>query len=198
MSAVQYQYGSSSGSDRAGENGWGRSYTCLLDNASLAAFAQAGEFLRHLWIIAGSKNGTDVEEGIAVLGVAAPRLEVLTTDELKVTDKGWADFAAARLAMKRPLVSIRIRAVGATHVPSRTTRAALLDAVTESLLLFAALEIRGDSTAGADAPRLPPLDCEGDPVVCPEGSDGGTPQGKLRVTDGGPWRWTWSLNARDL
>lgn len=94
------------------------------------------------------------------------RLRVLTTD-LRVTNKGWDKFAMARLEAKRYLVSVRIKAVQAAYVPSKTVRSLLVEATTESLWLY------------AKAPASL-VDCEGSPVD-------GTEEGKLRVTSSGPW-----------
>lgn len=131
-----------------------------------------------LTLVAGwGSQGADVEEGMAALGAAAPRLQVLTTNQLRVTNKGWEKFGKARLATKRHLVSVRIRAAADAYVPSKTVRALLLKAVTESLLFF------GEASAL--------VDCKGRPVAVPEGG------GKLRVTSTAPWGSS-LLKATDL
>lgn len=164
-----------------------------LEDSSLVALAGGGDALLRLTLVAGSTQGADVEEGMAALGAAAPRLQVLTIDQLRVTNKGWEKFAQARLQTKRHLVSVRIKAVGKAYIPSKMVRALLLEAVTESLLLCSGkvasdlerLLLRGK------APDL--IDCEGSLVAVPE-----APGGKWRVVSSGTWRSMHSLNATDL
>lgn len=170
-------------------------FRCCLDDSFLVSLASSGESLRKLWLVAAHGYCADVEDGMATLGAAVPRLEVLTTDLLMVTDKGWASFAAARLASKRYLVSIRITAPGASHVPSEATRALLMDAVTESLLL-------SDSSwdAHSSVPSPPTsvvMDCEGRAVVERDGGSQLSSE-KLRVTFDGPWKSNYDSNADDV
>lgn len=171
-------------------------YRCCLDDSFLVSIASSGESLRKLWLVGAHRYGVDVEDGMATLGAAVPRLEVLTTDMLVITDKGWAAFAAARLASKRYLVSIRIRAPGASHVPSEPTRALLMDAVTESLLLSDS-SWNGHSSLPSPSTTVV-VDCEGRVVVA--GRDGGSELSseKLRVTFGGPWKSNYDSNADDV
>lgn len=152
---------------------------CGLEDSSLVAFAGGGDALLRLTLVAGSSQGADVEEGMAALGAAAPMLQVLTIDQLRVTNKGWEKFGTARLATKRHLVSVRIKAAGEAYIPSKMVRALLLEAVTESLLLL------------GKASTL--VDCEGSPVAVPE-----TPGGKLGVASTGSWGWTYPLKATNL
>lgn len=101
---------------------------------------------------------------------------MLTIDQLRVTNNGWNKFATARLAAKRRLASIRIKAVEAALVPSLTVRSLLVEATTESVWLYA---------------KVPAslVDCDGSPVA-------GAESGKLRVTSAGPWGLT--SKATDL
>lgn len=131
-----------------------------------------------LTLVAGS-TGADVEEGMSALGAATPRLQVLTIDQLRVTNKGWEKFGRARIETKRHLVSVRIKAAREAYVPSKMVRALLLKALTESLLLY------------GKASTL--VDCEGSPVTVSE-----APGGKLSVVPSGPWGSTYSLKATDL
>lgn len=144
-----------------------------MQDSSLVAFAGAGDALLKLTLVAGSS--LDVEEGMAALGAAAPRLQMLTVDQLRVTNKGWEKFGKARLATKRHLVSVRIKAATDAYVPSEMVRLLLLDVVTESLLLF------GKESAL--------VDCEGSPVAS---------AGKLRLVSTGPWGSIYSLKATHL
>lgn len=153
--------------------------TCRLEDSSLAVLAGGGDSLLRLTLVAGASRGADVEEGMATLGAAVPKLQVLTIDQLRVTNKGWEKFGKARLATRRHLVSVRIKAAAEAYVPSNMVRALLLDAVTESLSLF------GKASAL--------IDCEGSPVDVLE-----APEGKLRVTSTAPWWSTYSLKASDL
>lgn len=171
VSSIEYRYGSGS--------------ICRLNDAALVAFAGAGGALLNLTLLAGATQGADIEEGLATLGAAAPRLEVLTTDQLRVTNSGWKMFATERLATKRRLTAIRIKAAAHNYVPCKVVRALLLEAVTECLMLF------GTALAAASSPTL--TDCEGSPVAADE-----SPGGKLRVTSSGPWASMSSQKATDL
>lgn len=171
MSATQSQYPSGD--------------ICQLNDAALVAFAGAGDCLLRLTLLAGAPQGADVEEGLATLGAATPRLEVLTTDQLRATNNGWKSFATARLSSKRRLTSIRIKPAADAYFPCKAVRALLLEAVTESLVLF------GKAPASASSPTV--VDCEGSPVAVSE-----APRGKLRVTSTGPWGSMLSQKATDL
>lgn len=171
VSSTEYQYGSGS--------------ICQLNDASLVAFAGAGDALLNLTLLAGATQGADIEESFATLGAATPKLEVLTTDQLRVTNNGWKMFATARLATKRHLTSIRIKAATDSYVPCKALRALVLEAVTESLVLFCKSPVSGSS---------PPLvDCEGSPVAADE-----APGGKLRVMSTGSWASISMEKATDL
>lgn len=118
-------------------------------------------------------------------------------DELRVTDKGWRLFADARKEVGWPLSSIRIKAAETSFVPSKETRAALLEgAVTESLVLYAV------HRAGAGVVATGMLrDCDGCDVLEDEDrthASGGQKEGKLIVTPDGPWALHWCLHAGHL
>lgn len=167
---------------------WRYSQGCLLVDSSLVTLAGGADTLLRLTLIAGSSTGEDIEEGMAALGAAAPRLQVLMIDELRVTNKGWEKFGKARLETKRHLVSVRIKAAGKPYIPSKTVRALLLEAVTENLVLCG----KPVAPIFGKAPDL--VDCEGSPIAVPETAAGG----KLRVVSPGRWGSKHSWKATDL
>lgn len=171
VSSIECRYGSGS--------------ICRLNDASLVAFAGAGDALLNLTLLAGATQGADIEEGLATLGAATPRLQVLTTDQVRVTNNGWKMFATERLATKRHLTAIRIKAAAHNYVPCKAVRALLLEAVTECLMLFGTALVVGSSTNLAD--------CEGGVVVAD-----GPPGGKLRVISTDPSTSLSSQKATDL
>lgn len=175
MCALDYQHGS------------------RLEDSSLVSLAGGGDALLRLTLVAGSLQGAKVEEGMAALGAAAPRLQVLTIDQLRVTNKGWEKFGKARIETKRHLVSVRIKTAGDVYVPSKVVRALLMNAVTESLVLCDGGKASHLKSlfSGGKVSRL--MDCEGSPVAVPE-----APEGKLRVVSSGHWGSLYSLKATDL
>lgn len=141
-----------------------------LGDSSLSALAGAGDSLLRLTLSGGS---ADIEEGMAELGAAAPRLETLAVHHVRVTNRGWEKFGKARLASKRHLVSVHITPASDAHVPSKATRAALLRAVTKSLVfsLGGRSSNGGSSNSSSDAPASQPvlIDCKGSKVGVAEG-----------------------------
>lgn len=183
LRATQYSHGRS----------WADRYSCIIDNSTLTTFAEMGASLEHLWMIAGSQEGEDIEEGMAALGAGVPKLQRLVVDELRVTDQGWRAFADARRSAARPLLSICIKTPGPLFVPSEETRASLVGgAVTESLTLYSARQ----EVVGKISNRTL-KDCNGRDVVESD-AGGGEGKGRLRVTHDGPWNMHWDLNAGHL
>lgn len=171
-------------------------YRCCLVDSFFVSIAFSGDSLVKLWLVSACRQGEDVEDGMATLGAALPRLEVLTTDSLRVTDRGWAAFAAARLASKRYLVSIRIKPPAVCYVPSEATRAVLMDAVTEILVLCGP---PWDAHGRLFTSPLAVVDCEGRPVLA--GRDQGretVSSEKLCVAFDGLSKSNLNANADDL
>ncbi|CBJ26593.1 expressed unknown protein [Ectocarpus siliculosus] len=164
-----------------------------LDDSSLAVLAGAGDSLLRCTFSGGSAI---IEEGMAVLGAAAPRLETLAVHHVRVTNSGWEKFGKARLASKRHLISVHITPASAAHVPSKATRAVLLRAVTKSLVF----SLGGRSSSGgsssssssSDAPASQPvlIDCKGSKVGVAEAP------GKLQFDSASNYWGSWK--ATDL
>ncbi|CAM9481703.1 unnamed protein product [Ectocarpus sp. 12 AP-2014] len=162
-----------------------------LDDSSLAVLAEAGDSLLRCTFSGGS---ADIEEGMAVLGAAAPRLETLAAHHVRVTNRGWEKFGKARLASKRHLVSVHITPASDAHVPSKATRAVLLRAVTKSLVfsLGGRTSSGGSSNSSSDAPASQPvlIDCQGSKVGAAEAP------GKLQFDSASNYWGSWK--ATDL
>ncbi|CAM9650811.1 unnamed protein product, partial [Ectocarpus fasciculatus] len=164
-----------------------------LNDSSLADLAGGGDSLLRLTFSGGS---ADIEEGMAVLGAATPRLETLAVHHVRVTNRGWEKFGKARLASKRHLVSVHITPTSDAHVPSKATRAVLLRAVTKSLVF----SLGGRSSSGgsssssssSDSPAPQPvlIDCKGSKVGVAEAP------GKLQFDSASKFWGSWK--ATDL